>query len=285
MVVYAKFSHTSSTHPRSDSLCMHDGKVADQLRRRKLGLQSMLSGSLISDVTGEIEMRMITECQEDKEMVWIDGKALRMFFGDECEEEICSYKTAFPICEHHIGLHPRVARKGKLLPLAVSHRYTALRREEKLYMDRCNENSRTATIGEHKTLFVKDIICKECCLSYTAELQRKLALLRQVKELYDELDPKRETTLANTSESDEAAFAIAGKFITRFRNRVHDLLKGIDRPETELEGIDLIDLSDFLPDNSIKPASLGDELDRRVNSDILCKYYPHPRPFSFYTNR
>ena len=265
----------------SDSLCIHDGKVANHLRRRKLGLQSILSASFMSDVTGEIEMRMITECQDDKEMVWIDGKALRRFFGDEYGDEHCSDKIVSPICEHHCGLHPRVARKGKIFPLSIFHRITALQREESVYMESRNDHSRAATMGDHKTIFVKDIICKECCISYTAELHLKLALLRQIKELYDELDPKRETTTADTCESDESVFAIAGKFITRFRNRVYDLLKDIDCPETELEGLESIDISDFLPEISIQRARLSDELDRRVNSDILCKYYPYPVRFYY----
>lgn len=254
-------------------MCVSDERVADRLRRRKIGLRSLLSGCFTSSNTDEISFAL-GNGQKGSDVVWTDGNAFRMFLGLQCGEEGLSNKVSIQMCEHNVGIHPRLARTGKLLPLATFNGYVTLLRGEMAYSRSFTDGKREPSIGQDTVLFAEDVICTTCCLIYKAELKEKLDLLKKLKELNDELEPKGENDV-DCDFGHEYVYAISRKFITRFRNRVNEVLCLLEYPGAELGGIDSLNLSDFLPArvSTKRTYSDGDKgIDNTVNSSILCKH-------------
>lgn len=247
--------------------------MADRLRRRRLGLASLLVGCFDPRETGDIALQLV---KDQSNNVWTDGKAFRTFLCGQDSESMLSSSIFPQLCEHKVGLHPRVARTGKVLPLTLFNGYVSLQREEHIFTDKSTDSLEPAAMNKATTLFVKDVACKKCCVAYQTEIQAKLDRLTHLKDLYDELDPKREIEM----DENDYVFAISGKFITKFRNLVNELLKKLDCQETALEGLESIDISAFLVNSTM--ANQNDTKcieENAVNSDISCKRNDN-RPFS-----
>jgi hypothetical protein len=255
------------------SLCLNDGKVADRLRRRRLGLASLLVGCFDPRETGEIALQLEGDQTEN---VWTDGEAFHTFLGGRDSDNMFSSSISPQLCEHEVGLHPRVARTGKVLSLAAFNGYISLQRGEHMFIGKSTDSPEPAAMKKATTLFVKDVTCEKCCVAYQAEIQAKLDLLTHLKDLNDELDPKREIEMDGA----DYVFAISGKFITKFRNRVNELLKKLDCQETALNGLESIDMSEFLVNATVTNQSdTACIWDNRVNSAISCKRH-NDRPTS-----
>ena len=111
-------------------MCLNDGKVARRLLRRRVGLMNKLSeklsspnGGIAFDRRSSVPAGDPPHLAEPKQPVWVDGEVLRRFLSCDKTENSFAVPASGPLlrhkhllCEHGNGLHPRVARRGKLLP-------------------------------------------------------------------------------------------------------------------------------------------------------------------------
>jgi hypothetical protein len=243
--------------------------------------------------------------------VWVDGEALRQFLSCDETDRSSIIPSSGPLlkhkhflCEHQTGLHPRIARRGKLLPRAIYNAYVSLLLEERL---RSNGDALVDTeeVKQLDDIDVNDCVitpecnmyCKSCADSYRDELRDKKETVYRLVCLSRELDQKKslislepsdEDSLEENSEVDESDFLVSSKFITRFRTRVSNLVKSIMASvlqsqlttpgignNTLCAGLDTVNLSDFGLDtaatDSRSTSSSKEELDCFVNSIITCK--------------
>ena len=122
--------------------------------------------------------------------VWVDSNFLRRFFScQDGMEDIfhsASKSSSIPrsqslLCEHSKGLHPRVARKGKLLP---SEAYNAvediMRKEYAMFLRDQDSYSMSSAELSLTSKFVdgSNLICKDCGLSYQQEARHKFELFK-----------------------------------------------------------------------------------------------------------
>ena len=258
--------------------------------------------------------------------VWVDGKALRQFLA--CDRSLDDkLRSSDPIvcpdtllCPHG-SLHPRVARRGKILRKSIYDAYTALLSAERNYLSQTTEINEGDVVG--KVIDSKEkMICDHCSESYHGELSQRLEFLKNIYDLY--LDIRDETKDSTKSErkdftedepEEEYAYIVTRSTITTFKKLVLDLMKSVadfekggysDNTSTQLEnrrtfildGIDDLDTSSF-PGGQVYPATVApntesvatnDEIDVNFNSKITCKnqtsfvFFAEPRIASIFTN-
>jgi hypothetical protein len=262
-------------------MCLADGSRAARLQRRR----NLLRQFIVSE-----PLQISAEPP-----VWVEGELLRKFFScsDGLEAalsgELPMLRHKHLLCHHESpGLHPRIARKGKLLPRTVYNHYIHL-----LASERAELEDNTARLHFYENDAADCVItpesglyCKECSEAYTSELALKLQWVKKLKFLNDELDPKKDESPFDASTSEEAQFhytyAVSRRFISKFRAQVGSLLRSVedahkkgDNTASVLEGLDGADLSwleRFHDDSWL--ANHGDDekvLDPLVNGNITCK--------------
>lgn len=287
-------------------MCLNDGKVACRLMQRRVGLTNKLSNELSSETGTIVFNRPLAPGDESgapasQSAVWVDGDVLRSFLS--CDKaELGSIVTASGpllrhkhlLCEHGAGLHPRTARKGKLLPRPLYDALVSLMLGERRMLNDEDEADSTSHIDEDD---VNDCIitldqnmrCEVCAESYKAELRQKIDTLCRLQQLYDAFGGKGKTRIEIDDDSSESenggyVYLVSAKFVTKFKNCVNALMKtavatelqsqvgakkGKGKAELYCEGLDSIDLSDFDPNSSSNEL----ELDQFVNSAITCTFY------------
>jgi hypothetical protein len=186
-------------------------------------------------------------------MVWVDGKVLIRFFS--CQDGMYDLlEKALPLqhrellCSHDGGgLHPRVAKGGKLLPRNVYDKIIASRVREEQRQICAVDVAESSSTHENRDDDVSDCVispsshlfCQQCVEAYGLELAKKEQLLSLVLDLYDVFKEKYFGLSRGSLPVGRVHYAVSKKFVTAFRKEVDNAMEG-------LTGIDSLDLS-FLP--------------------------------------
>jgi hypothetical protein len=278
-------------------MCVEDENAAALLEHRRDTIRTKMFPDIES-------CRVLASNCDD--LVWVDGSILLRFMSckdrllDRLEDEhsILQHQSLF--CQHERpGLHPRVARKGKLLPRSVYEAFVvALQEEQEANIGKSiGENA----IDDYIVVATSCLVCQQCCEEYRSQLSAKFVRVNAMKQLYEDLDPKGnrsctlEMGLGETlgNECDKYAYVVARKFIVWFRKVFARLMKQAANAlldakhldcDTEIaeqaamnmaEGLDFLDLSDF----EMKPLSTGADEEQkdeglvlRVNGPVTCKF-------------
>jgi hypothetical protein len=254
-------------------MCLEDAKVWDILERRRNDIHIAMFSSIF-----------IPRAVVPSDCVWVETAELRKFLSckdgyNSCEDAPLQYQRL--LCSHSDrGIHPRVARRGKLLSRDMYEAYILL-----------VSKALGSELSSDVTLTPSNIFCQECSQDYRRELSDKLNFARTALRLHENLDPKNDKNFSLVSkpdehlthESDKYAYVVSRKFITAFRVRVARLMKSalaiegtaksIDKVmtsassscETLLEGLDALDLAILTEDDTLQD-------DLVVNESITCTY-------------
>ena len=270
-------------------LCLDDERVAKQLTKR----QERISAEFLPKLT-------LFDVKSSDNLVWVETSFLRQFLS--CKElldtqPICE---AIPpdreyLCSHtNPALHPRIARRGKLLP---NDAFDALLI---IVNDEIHD-----TAGAHRTMHdlpifpLKDIVCKDCTREYRAQLVEKFSFTCAVKSLCDELDPKvlkcsryLQAGESIKDASDQYVYIVSRKFVTWFRNKTMRFMKqaictkgdesklpsGTSTSSTSITvGLDGLDINAFwnLKESNFSVVACGagddEDLAVRVNGHLTCE--------------
>lgn len=251
--------------------------------------------------------------KKDELPVWVDGAFLRTFLC--CSKELDQHLSdSGPLLRHkhllcnHGGLHPKTARRGKLLPRPIYDAYVLILQGERALLRQEVGESDADMEEMNDCLVTRDshMHCQECSKSYQDQLSKKLDLVKDLKFLYEELDPKVDDFLSEYAEDDppaspedEYAYAISKGSITKFRRAVVGMMKTLHNlddgttllsqenasrgpPPVVYEGLDALDTSMFefepadengerILSSSESSVHNDDKLDEEVNGIITCK--------------
>lgn len=261
-------------------------KLSEALSSQTGGI--LFDGNAIVAADGSI-------AEESPQPVWVDGKILRRFFsvgkGTEASSAITTsgplLKHKHLLCDHGTGLHPSVARRGKLLPRPLYDAIVSLMLGERQMLNGEHEIDNEMDADQYDEDVVNDCIitpdhnmyCENCVDSYKTELREKIDKLCRLRQLYHDLDPKSKQIAFEgddeaESEAKDTLFLVSKKFITNFRKRVVHVMDSAGASEIQshgkkkldnyCEGLDSVNLTSLGPNSS-------DDLDSFVNSTITCK--------------
>jgi len=269
-------------------MCIEDGQAASLLDQRREGIQKLMFTDILA-------------LRDDRPPVWVDARMLVRFMS--CKDRLDEVLTGNDgnsllghrgyLCDHKTpGLHPRLARKGKLLPRSVYDAFVEI-----LSAERHSLSGKESSVELNDCVITPtdNLLCQECCSEYCRELSIKVESLRTFKYLYDALDSKEpelsvEIKPDETVENDEDSYAyiVSRKFITNMRSMVARLMKKANGAESSgrvdgenglanglegfAEGIDAFDPKNFTFDASAEYSNDEDTLDARINSNITCTY-------------
>jgi hypothetical protein len=238
-------------------------------------LTALLSQSFLCE-SGRVDFSQIERNVQD--MAWVDGSTLRSVFacGSEDIEELSEKVTRGELhaCEHKIGLHPRVARSGKLLPKPFYDALLALLGTEQNFLHENHGKCEKGQTASLDCLTSDRIRCETCAKSYQFTLKQKLERLRSLQTMFRDLDPKAEGVLMAEIDDDAVVYALSKRFVTKLRKAIAVVLKPLESYDTAPGGLDTLDsLSSFSGGVSALTASISseDDMDVSVNSAILCK--------------
>jgi hypothetical protein len=222
------------------------------------------------------------------DMVWVETSFLLQFmscmdrnfkFVESENEAILRHRKL--LCSHkHPRLHPRVARRGKLLTKKSYDAYiAALQNEISVH---CASNLNDSALNDYLIVPIDNLICEECSREYRSELSDKLKLAQTLIRLYRDLDPKEKKLPPDETggnECDQEAFIVSRKFITWFRNKFLRFIKQCTLSigaESVAEGLDCIDFSEFASKRvpHVPTGSPEDEgIAVQVNGAVTCELY------------
>ena len=270
------------------SLCIKDSEAADRLKKRR----DCILNDLFSD---ERPLELLLE-NMDPPPVWVPGDFLRRFFscsdsfGDDLALDIVGdvIKVSDSLCEHgQTGIHPRVARRGKLLPRVMYETImSSLLDERELlrsgFADKSEERQDGFAVSPSESMY-----CQECVDDYRLKVRPKIELLEDYLFLFDALDTKSDDAPveyeAGTTfqcEEDKSVYIVTRKFCTAFRDHVKQIMKKVSSAdaasflvddkllpmfENIAEGVETIEMKDLeIPENG--------SVDKFVNSSVTCKF-------------
>lgn len=245
-----------SLHRQLSELCIVDGRAAERLTVRRNRLRSEVFSSRLQGRSSKRESMQSTE------QVWVDAELLRKFVS--CKDrlqDLMMLPAGHPLLQHqHLlcqhpkpGLHPRIARRGKLLSASFYGKYISIFEAERcLYLgdDRapllCKSNTDALWTSLNDCIISpgNNLHCEECSASYKTDLNSKLVMVKLLRRCYAHFDPKNQTEFYNPwsiddddfdwdedhsrKKPDEYAFVVPKTFITAFRKKIEmDLLKGL----------------------------------------------------------
>lgn len=192
--------------------------------------------------------------------VWVDGASLRRYLASGTE---LIHLTRTPLCPHHMGLHPRVARKGKLLPMPLYRALIELSQKEQL-----SEEKEISGVDVAPIIPNKNLRCELCSSGYVRDLKAKKDLVELLVALQDDLNPR----VSSSRKISGATFFVSRRFITKFREIVGAVVKTIKNFDKMPEGLDGVDLSPF--SNASSSHETSPTIDAFVNTSILCELIP-----------
>jgi hypothetical protein len=267
-------------------MVQYQQEANDRINERRLAISRMIFSDEAAQGTPEI---------------WVEGSTLRRFFSSSDLMEGLLDKTEMPIlkhkrllCEHGKGLHPNVARCGKLLTKTQFERYLDLLQSERERLQPKQENNRVTdelvgTVSD--AMPVCDLViqrdshlfCEQCADKYKHDLRSKVDKFTELNHLNDILSPSSNHGIS--IKDDEGIFAISKSFIAAFRKVAWKILKpsalssGCTTINTDVpvEGIDHFETSHFalFPEEDeveiVVPPTTKDYLDPKVNSKIVCE--------------
>ena len=266
-------------------MCLQDYVVSDRLRRRKDGIQKYMFVDPSSLLVQESKRR-----KNNEPYFWVDGDALRQFFACDrsLDEKLRSNKpivcTETLLCPHDC-LHPRDARRGKLLRKSLYDSYVSLLKAERKFLSETSEFEDSDVVGCVITPDEK-LICVECSKQYCNELAKKLEFTKNVNDLYVHMKDK--TKLKFVEHEREYLYILSKSAVTAFTSLVDKLRKSteafskganLDRSSTTitsanfliLNGIDDIDISSFPGSPTFVNPGSTSKIDEKFNTKFTCK--------------
>lgn len=271
------------------SLCVKDREAADRLKKRRNGVLNDLFGA-------DRPLELLSDSM-DPPPVWVPGDFLRRFFscsdsfGDDLAQDIVEdvIKASDSLCEHgQAGIHPRVARRGKLLPRVMYETVIgSLMEERELLLAGQVQNAEERQDG-----FVispsESMYCQQCVDDFQLNVRPKIELLEDYLFLFDALDTKSddvpvdyEAGTAFHCKEDMSVYVVTRKFCTALRDHIKQIMKKVAAVDAEsfpvddkllplfeniAEGIEAMDMKDLeIPENS--------NVDKFVNSSVTCKLF------------
>ena len=243
------------------SLSLEKQRTSDRLERRRREIEKQLFDALLKN----------SNTKSARPPVWVDGKVLLQYLS--CLDGMDDVLKRHPllqhrdlICSHHNGgLHPRVARSGKLLPRHIYDTVVSLLSAEKDQLalkvsgdeakpsakrgKRRSGGGRDKSDGETADLIIapdSSLFCSECVETYRKELAAKERALSLVLSLHEDFDGKRNDLDPKSLPEGQDIFAVSRHFVTVFKKHAERAMKEASSPQVVCEGIDLLDLS-FLP--------------------------------------
>lgn len=247
-------------------MCHNDGNVSERAKRRKRGLNQLLTHKF--RLARQIEYG--TDDQENSvcDAVWVDGASLRSVFACSADppEELLRGLTRQDtmMCKHSVGICPRRARGGKILPKDFYVGLLQLLRTECNVLNDLNPESQCLKCSPQDAFTPADLYCDQCANEFKTSVRSKLEQVRSLQVLCSDLDPKREHD-SGDQEQDEFIYAVSKRFVTALRKSVKSLLKKLESFDTSCAGLDTLDELDSFPNGG------PHELDILVNSAIVCK--------------
>ena len=235
------------------------------------------------------------------EQVWVDGTFLRRVLScsDGLEDLFENTKrTGAPLqprslheCSDFDGIDPRVARRGKAVPIAAYRELDeVLRGEYRMYLQDGGELYPEAIMEITNVAFRvgKDVASPTCGEDYRREIGRKLGLLEAMAAINDDLREGNEPDRTAGTEDGEVSYVVTRSWATDFKKYVKRKLTELQcQPPKRSEekmllmaagGIDFLDLSEICPGDATqsgegKPAtkSAFDPADSTPTSKITCE--------------
>jgi len=286
-------------------LCKVDFAVSERLMMRKDGIRKFMFSNPNSLLLQEGQKK-----EDNEPYFWVDGKSLRQFVA--CDSSLDDkLKSDDPIiCPKsmlciHGHLHPRNARRGKILRKSFYDSYVSILSEERKCMSISGSVNERDIIG-CMISSEEGMTCDQCAECYRNDLSKKLDFLKTIIDLYvDVKDEAKDLTKGTTKDSTkqdinrhEYSFVVTRSSIAKFKKLVVDLFKAVadfwegtylnhstinfeSRNKTILEGIDDLDLSCFpggptyrgyRSENDLEIMEMHDSVDEKFNSKITC---PH----------
>lgn len=242
----------------------------------------------------------------DEPYFWVDGDAFRQFLACDLslDDKLRSNKPIVCpetlLCPHGC-LHPRNARRGKLLRKSLYDSYVSLLKGELKLLSETSEVKNSDVVGSVITPN-RNMSCVECSKQYCNELTKKLEFINIVYDLYAHM--KDETTyqyeskfvkqeIHADSSAEEYLYILSRSTISTFIGLVKKLTKlaegfnkgtNLDNSSTAitlpkssfLNGIDDIDICVFPGSPTFVGSKVQDlgstsKLDNKFNTKLTCK--------------
>eukprot|EP00980_Cylindrotheca_fusiformis_P000669 scaffold160_cov136-Cylindrotheca_fusiformis.AAC.16 len=242
--------------------------------------------------------------------VWVDASFLRRFLclGRDLDTQI---QSAGPVLRHkhllceHGRLHPEVSRRGKVLPRSMYDAYSSLLKGEQAFLRK--EAKLSSDDGTEVNDYIitpsKNLFCDSCSRTYRNQLGTKMNRLRNMKDLFDYLDPsfderglqfKREDERILCPE-DEFVYGVSKRMVTKYRNAIKEILQALAKrgeggttdpvngygKKSIWEGLDSLEVNLFECDSrsqsvegmpSEKSYFKSFQLDKNFNAGITCHH-------------
>eukprot|EP00977_Amphora_coffeiformis_P027969 scaffold34674_cov171-Amphora_coffeaeformis.AAC.10 len=293
-VLDEKAEERAELYSKLSDACIKNREAAERLKKRR---EDILNELFRPDRPFEALVDHM-----DPPPVWVPGDFLRRFFSctDPFEVEFetlgCDVvedliKSSENLCHHsQKGLHPRVARKGKLLPRVMYETILGSLFEEKaaILPDEMNDDDPHGFVVTPS----ENIFCQECVDEFHLDIRPKLDLLEDYVFLYEELDTKSEDAPIQyeagtvfVCEEDKYVYLVARKFCSALRDHIKQIMKKVapadaesipidenllPQYETIAEGLETIEMKDIEVEES--STDKDENVDKQVNNAITC---PH----------
>ena len=203
---------------------------------------------------------------------WIDGFQLRKFLScskyHHHDMDVEVRRLANPIHQsHHMcshgGMHPRIARRGKLLTKQMCDALTSI------LVDECKDNLFHYYFS---TSPVSTLWCETCAIDYKKEIKQKYDILTALLEIFGKLD-----SFSNHSSADTDTFIglylVSAKFLSDMKRYIMKIIREIIKnPCIQEEGIDKVSFDEILNSKYVLESGGVPIMDPFVNSRITC---PH----------
>ena len=249
----------------------------DRLQRRKQEIERLLFTALSCNTSSSTGSSQGSKKSNSSEPVWVSGNILFQFLS--CLDGMDSLFRSRPmlqnrelLCEHGSGgLHPRVARSGKLLPRKIYDAMVTLLRDEQSYFSDGTEAGKkgkkgldTDAINDCVISPCSNLFCIECVQTYREHLAEKERSLALVLKLYDAFENKINDFDPKTFPEEQEIYAVSKNFITVFKKHADKTMKEALNPKVVCEGIDSLDLS-YLPGFSSVESSNDETAETKTN--------------------
>lgn len=284
-------------------MCFTDWHTSDRLRRRKLGIRKYMFRDP-STLLWQDDENMSKETY-----YWVEGDTLRSFlacspaFDDRLRSRESLVCPESFLCSHG-GLHPRTARRGKVLRKGLYDAYVSLLRGERQLLRDTSAESHVSDVVGHVIEASSNLFCTECVKSYGIDLSKKLEYVKAVKDLYFALEEEESAALdksqLNFDASNEGcpeehyAYVLSRSSTTNFKRKAAALIKSVagfdeggpmegsassSAAAPRLSGLDDIDIesfqigvgaSSFTQCMEIPKTQGTNEIEKKFNGNITC---------------
>lgn len=280
----------------TSSACIKDREASERLEKRR--------EHILNDLFGVGRSLDTLEDQMDPPPIWVPGDFVRRYFScddpfnGELEYDVTDdvIKVNESLCLHgQKGVHPRDARRGKLLSsVAYETIFQSLGQERAALLAGGGVVSALENLDGFAVTPSENMYCQECVDDYHLSLRPKVELLQDYLFLFEELDTKSEDASLQydpgtifSCDQEKYVYVVHRKFCSTLREHIKKIMKKVavadadsipvdekllPKHESLAEGIDVLDLKDI---DIMGNASENDNssIDTSVNQAITCMYF------------